>query len=165
MNAGVEICRATRSCARTASILRWTRTYHLWHPPTATAPGKWRDGANVAYFSRRCRFTRCMNGLVKRTAQDLAVRVAGTTSRPQAAAALLKSRRIENGGTEPAEVELLFLPGRADCNVLVVLEETPSAKRMARKAHVVVADRAHSALLAESCLRLAEFDRALETLG
>lgn len=162
--------RLRRAGVRTASILRWTRTYHLWHPPASTSPDRWRDGANVPYFSRRCRFTRCMNGLVKRAARDLAVGVVGTTARPQAAASLLKSRRIVTAA-EPPEVELLFLPGRgrfsgrADCNVLVLLEETSRARRMARKAHLVLADRPYAGLPAESCFKLSEFDRALESLG
>jgi glycosyltransferase involved in cell wall biosynthesis len=29
------------------SILRWTRTYHIWHPQVPSCPKNWKDGANV----------------------------------------------------------------------------------------------------------------------
>jgi len=183
--------RLRRAGVRTASILRWTRPYHLWHPPNVTSPGKWREGPNVSYFSRKARLTRCMNGLVKRNVEDLVIRVVGSPASPQAAAALLKSRRVlcehhnapaltERTTLESrrvlcehhnAEVELLFLPGlgrfsgQADCNVLVVLGDSPRAKRMARNAHVLVADRPYRGVPAEYCFPLAQFDDALKALG
>ncbi len=47
------------------SILKWTCTYHLWHPPAATCPERWHDGPNVSYFEAgRQRPTRCRQGLV-----------------------------------------------------------------------------------------------------
>ena len=52
--AGTQIC----------SILRWTHTYHLWHPPGKTTPNQWKRGANVAYLNRDNRPTRCVRGLV-----------------------------------------------------------------------------------------------------
>lgn len=163
--------RLRKAGIRTASILRWTRTYHLWHPRGSTAPGKWRDGANVAYFSRKGRLTRCMNGLVKRRAEDLDVRVVGTPARPEAAAAMLRASWNEKPKSGPPEVELLFLPGRgrfsgrADCNVLVVLDDCPRASRVARKAHVLVADQPYSGVPDERTFPVAEFDRAMHALG
>jgi len=112
-----------------------------------------------------------MNGLVKRTVDDLAVRVVGTSSSPKAATALLGPRWGERCDAGPAEVELLFLPGegrfsgRADCNILVVLEDTPKARRMDRKAHLVVADRPYPGVPAECGFKLEELDRALGTFG
>lgn len=162
--------RLRRAGVRTASILRWTRTYHLWHPPDLTSPDTWRRGANVGYGTRRFRLTRCMNGLTKRRVEDLAVRVVGRPCKPEAAA-LIESCGIGCTGTGRPEVELLFLPGQgrfsgqADCNVLVVLEETPRAKRMARKAHLLVADRPYPGVPAECWFRLSESRRALEALG
>ncbi len=47
------------------SILRWTRTYHLWHPRGETTPERWKDGKNVDYLLRRGRSSRCTHGLVK----------------------------------------------------------------------------------------------------
>ena len=45
--------RLRRAGVRIESILRWTRTYHLWHPNHATAPARWRDGMNVKYLLRK----------------------------------------------------------------------------------------------------------------
>jgi glycosyltransferase involved in cell wall biosynthesis len=170
--------RLRRAGVRTAPIYRRTRTYHLWHPPGATAPGKWRDGANVAYFSRKGRLTRCVNGLVKRRVEDLDVRVVGATSRPEAAASMFRSRwdgnpnvgHVSNVPDQP-EVEFLFLPGRgrfsgrADCNVLVVLDDCSPASRIARTAHVLVADRPCAGVPDERTFPVAEFDRAMNALG
>jgi glycosyltransferase involved in cell wall biosynthesis len=163
--------RLRRVGVRVESILRWTRTYHLWHPFDATTPARLRDGANVPYLNRKFRLARCMNGLVKRGIGDLAVRVVGAPSRPQAAMALLESFGLNGKTDEQAEVEILLLPGqgrfsgRADCNVLVVLEDCRRAKRIARKAHVLVADRTYPGVRGEHCFRLTQFDRALQALG
>lgn len=46
------------------SILHRTWTYHLWHPPTASTPARWRDGANVRYLLRKHRPVFCERGLV-----------------------------------------------------------------------------------------------------
>lgn len=48
---------------RIRSILRWTCTYHLWHPPAESTPPTWKDGANVAYLNRADRPVRCRRGL------------------------------------------------------------------------------------------------------
>ncbi|MDA0658977.1 MAG: glycosyltransferase [Planctomycetota bacterium] len=45
------------------SIARWTCTYHMWHPPSPSVPGRWRDGANVRYLMRDDRVSRCTLGL------------------------------------------------------------------------------------------------------
>ena len=50
---------------RIKSILGWTRTYHLWHPKTPTAPKEWRDGSNVHRLQRQQVPTRCKQGLVQ----------------------------------------------------------------------------------------------------
>ena len=163
--------RVRRAGIRSASILRWTHTYHLWHPADPSAPRKWRDGENVRYFCRQGRLTRCMNGLVKRSLDDLAVRVVGTPFRPEAAAALLGSRWADPCRADQAEVELLFLPGRgrfsgrADANILVVLDDSPQTQPLARKAHILVADRPCPGVPEEYCFKLTEFDQALGALG
>lgn len=48
------------------SILPWTRTYHLWHPPVPSAPQSTRQGRNIAYLDRGSRPTRCEQGLRQR---------------------------------------------------------------------------------------------------
>jgi glycosyltransferase involved in cell wall biosynthesis len=47
------------------SILRWTRTYHLWHPPVPSHPGHWKQGVNVERLSLEATRTtsRCARGL------------------------------------------------------------------------------------------------------
>jgi len=126
-----------------ASVLRWTHTFHLWHPTDVTTPAQWKQGANVNYFLRKGRLTRCRNGLVKRDLTDLAVQVVGTSARPHDVARLLAGRFAASRAEKP-EVELLFLPGqgtfsgRADCNVLVALEGAAVDARAARRAHLTI---------------------------
>jgi GT2 family glycosyltransferase len=57
--------RLRQAGVRVHSILRWTRTYHLWHPRGETTPEQWKEGANVGYLTRGRRPTRCHNGLWK----------------------------------------------------------------------------------------------------
>ena len=109
--------RLRRAGVRIRSILRWTHTYHLWHPSEVTAPARWRDGLNVKYLLRKGRLTRCRNGLVKRPLADLHVRVVGQPTQPQSVARLLDGRIAGPGSDgkiqrlDPPEVEILFLPG------------------------------------------------------
>lgn len=84
--------RLRRAGVQIESILRWTRTYHLWHPSEPTAPARWREGLNVNYLLRKGRLTRCRNGLVKRTLADLRVHVVGQPAKPQSAWQLLAAR-------------------------------------------------------------------------
>lgn len=56
---------------RLESILDRTWSLHVWHPPDATAPARWRDGPNVAYFNRHGRLTVCRHGLVTRPASAI----------------------------------------------------------------------------------------------
>jgi len=62
---------------RIETILPWTRTYHLWHPPTKTKPRNWRDGHNVGTLQQKTKLSRCLAGLKKRQRSDVAVRVSG----------------------------------------------------------------------------------------
>jgi glycosyltransferase involved in cell wall biosynthesis len=59
--------RLARSDVKVRSILRWTRTYHLWHPTVPSFPGRWQDGPNVQKL--RLEGTRidarCVRGLQK----------------------------------------------------------------------------------------------------
>lgn len=45
------------------TILPWTRTYHLWHPPSPSVPNAWKEGRNVEYLLREDRQSRCDLGL------------------------------------------------------------------------------------------------------
>jgi glycosyltransferase involved in cell wall biosynthesis len=55
---------------RIQSVLRWAKTYHVWHPRDATWTPNWHDGPNVARLFRKNRATRCVNGLVKLDANE-----------------------------------------------------------------------------------------------
>jgi GT2 family glycosyltransferase len=60
--------RLRRAGVRVRTILRWTRAYHLWHPPVPSHPGLWRHGANVEklLWLKESRTTvRCARGLHK----------------------------------------------------------------------------------------------------
>jgi glycosyltransferase involved in cell wall biosynthesis len=159
--------RLRRKGLRIRSILRSTRLYHLWHPPTSTKPPRVCDGANVAYLMRRGRLSRCINGLAKRNLHDLRFRVVGASS-PDEYVSLLPSLAKEN---ETVDVEILFLPGqgrfsgRADCNVLVVSDDCPAAAKLARQADFLVANRPYGDVPADHCFRLEAFSRALRAIG
>lgn len=141
--------RLRRAGVRLKPLAGGPRTVHLWHPPGASTPPTWRQGPNVDYFARKFRLSRCINGLRKRDAGEVSVRVVADTAQMARAAALLESFGLRLDPVAPPEVEILFLPGngrfsgRADCNILVVLEDSPSAARLARRAHLVVARRAY----------------------
>ena len=70
--------RLHRAGVRIESILRWTTTFHLWHPFEATQPKKWKEGRNVDYLRRKGVLTCCRNGLVKRNVEDIRLRVMGS---------------------------------------------------------------------------------------
>jgi len=58
--------RLRRSGIQIRSILRWTRTYHLWHPPGVTTPDEWKEGQNVARLQDKHRPVYCQRGLYQR---------------------------------------------------------------------------------------------------
>lgn len=64
------------------SILRWTCTYHLWHPRGDTTPSVWKEGANVSYLQRKDRPTYCANGVSKYRDGSASVLVTSWGSRP-----------------------------------------------------------------------------------
>jgi glycosyltransferase involved in cell wall biosynthesis len=129
-----------------ASILRWTNTFHLWHPNEVSMPAHWKEGQNVNYLLRKGRLTRCRNGLEKRSLDDLAIRLVGETAQPHPAADWARRRFGQRQATRP-EVEILLLPGkgrfsgRADFNVLVALDEPSAASPAAREAHLTIGPR------------------------
>jgi glycosyltransferase involved in cell wall biosynthesis len=135
--------RLRRAGVQIASILRWTHTYHLWHPPDTTMPARWREGANISYYLRKGRLTRCRNGLAKRSLDEVDIRVVGFPDIPHPLAQQVESRfGTKRGGG--GEVEIVLLPGpgrfsgRADCNVLVALEPAALRSPLMKKAHVTI---------------------------
>jgi glycosyltransferase involved in cell wall biosynthesis len=135
--------RLRRAGVRVKSILRYTYTYHLWHPTDVTAPVTWRKGANVAYLLRKGGLTRCRNGLEKRSLDDLNIRVVGRPIAPHPIADFVW-RRFGTKAPAVPEVEIVLAPGegrfsgRADCNVLVALDESAVRSPLARKAHLTI---------------------------
>lgn len=55
--------RLRQAGIRVASILGYTRAYHLWHPPVPTQPVDWANGPNVGYLHRPGKPARCAVGL------------------------------------------------------------------------------------------------------
>lgn len=66
--------RLKRAGVRIRSILDRTRVYHLWHPPAASKPATWREGANVALLKQMGRPVHCQHGLVHLQADEAASR-------------------------------------------------------------------------------------------
>lgn len=166
--------RLRRSGVRSGSLLLQTRTVHLWHPLAPSAPKRWSEGANVAYLHRSVRLTCCANGLVKRTTDDLVLNIAGRPADFGRVHRLLGSRWKQVAGRaerkNPPEIELVFLPGagrfsgKADCNILVVLQQARCPKRLLRRAHIVVAENPVADFPTEYQFRPGQFDAALEAV-
>jgi len=161
--------RLRRAGVRVRSILRWTYTYHLWHPTEQSKPDIPHLGPNASYMRREGKLIRCRNGMTKRPLEQLRWKVVGgppptmfRKSLPATAA---------HAGDVPPEVEIAFSPGaakfsgRAECNVLVVLEDTPATKRLARDAHILVANRELPTTSAKQGFRLHQFDQALKAVA
>jgi hypothetical protein len=134
---------------RLLSVLDRTRVYHLWHPPVPSKAGLWRQGANVEYLQRKLRLARCAHGLVRRTARDLTVRLAGDAQDSAALSRLVRGHgwQVECDSRQRADLELLSAPGggmfrgTADCQVLAVLDDRVRVPWSARRAHLVLSPR------------------------
>jgi len=153
------------------SILRWTHTYHLWHPTEASNPKEWQDGRNVRYLHREVRLTRCRNGLRKRGNEDLVIRIVGKAAHQDMADRIVPRLHVDHERNGQADVEVLFLPGqgrfsgRADCNILVVLDDVPNAATTCTQAHFIVANRTFPDLDDEHQFQLGEFESALAAVA
>src|SRR5262249_23663687 len=130
---------------RPVSILNHTCLYHLWHPPAPTRPDSWQKGVNVAYLQRPLPLTRCLNGLTKRSAHDVRVRLADEVVAGSQLHALLKAHGwiIEPSRKTKTDLELRCTPGRGhftsrtDCRVCAVFDESMFDRLDAHSAHVV----------------------------
>jgi glycosyltransferase involved in cell wall biosynthesis len=181
--------RLKRAGVRLKSILGWTQLYHLWHPRDPSATPNWNDGANAGYIRRPGWLTRCRNGLVARPLADLSIGVVGRADRPAIAAELWRRMNLPpsipleglpasaspavacvSGLPDQVEVEVLFFPGkgrfsgRAECNVLVVLDESDVPRRLLGAAHRIVAGRQFPGLPADRQFPLNELHRALDSI-
>jgi hypothetical protein len=111
---------------------------------------------------------RCCNGLVKRHLKDIRLRFVGVP--PSALAALIPRVPSAGAATDaPPEIEVVFSPGSgtfsgsAECNILVVFDDVSKARRLARQAHVLVADNDVPDSRARRRFRLCEFEAALKS--
>ena len=117
---------------RLESILDQTCSLHVWHAPDPTAPVRWRDGPNVAYFGRAGRLTACRRGLATRPASAI------LWGLPPDVEATPLGRRLarflagapQAGPGAACEIDVVVRPGRgmfrraAECRLLVT---TPGA--------------------------------------
>jgi hypothetical protein len=120
--------------------------------------------------------TRCRNGLVRRAAADLKLRIAGAPARPDQVEALWRQAGLPVAAApavacdDRAEVEILFLPGdgrfsgNAEFQVLVVLDDTPVPRRLLKSAQRIIANRKFDGVPADIQFPLADFARALDSI-
>jgi hypothetical protein len=159
--------RLRRAGTQIESILRWTNTYHLWHPKTPSAPATWREGANVGYLNRPCRLTRCGNGLEKRGVRDLQIALVGDSFNPRLRAFLPRGMQLVKS---PAEVEILALPGKgnfsphADCRIAWFSEPSPGDRARAAHAHYILSEQPVPGLKAASRFPPQQLERLLSSL-
>ncbi|MDQ7005727.1 MAG: glycosyltransferase [Acidobacteriota bacterium] len=131
--------RLKKAGLRIESILGTTFTYHVWHPPHATTPRRWREGRNVEYLRRAARLTRCRRGLVALEDGDLRIRIHGEGLR-------LPPPFQPCAADQVPEVEIIACPSRrdfdprTDVKILVVPEGTRPSRRQLRRAALLVGD-------------------------
>jgi GT2 family glycosyltransferase len=166
--------RLRRAGMRLHSLMRWTYSYHLWHPIGETVPADWKRAPYVRYLRRKGKLICCRNGLTKRTWNDMSVQIVGRTARPDVMQQMIAGRISPRTNGARPEVEMLFLPGEgnfsgaADCNVLVALENSADIRRLATQAHLVVtppsSDATHEA---KNVLQfpLDQWEQALEAVA
>jgi glycosyltransferase involved in cell wall biosynthesis len=139
--------RLRRAGIRMQPLLRWTYSYHLWHPREASVPKQPKTAANAHYLTRKGRLTRCRNGLVKRSLNELDIRIVGHPAATNEVASAIAGRigNSNNAKMEDSpEVEILFAPGqgsfsgRADCNILVAFYRLDRSQQIVADADVVV---------------------------
>lgn len=114
--------RLRQAGVKIQTVLHRTFALHCWHPPHATTPQSWSDGANVEKLQQPVRLTSCFSGMQRRSIHDLSVRVMNRRSR-------WFHWAFTNGGglssVRHCEIELLVLPGagefsaNGDCRILI----------------------------------------------
>lgn len=126
-------------------ILHRTRTYHLWHPPAASKPKSFKEGDNYAYFSRKIRLTKCLDGLQQRTPAKVTIRLIG-----RAADSTDAIRWVQGAGCQivrddrvHADVELALASDvrfskNSDCRVLFVDGDTGQLAANSKQAQIVL---------------------------
>jgi len=160
--------RLARHTVRFRASTAWTCTCHLWHPPSTSFVHKARGTHNESYLRQPGRLSVCRHGLRTRSLDELRIGVVGRAEDRALADSLLDGRFFARQA-QP-EVEIVFSPGtgrftrRAECRVLVVTRAAPAAERLARRAHIVVADKPLPRRPVGRQFPLGELDAALESI-
>jgi len=149
---------------RMESVLDLTRSLHVWHPTDPTATPRWRDGANISYFSRRGRITACRQGLVRRGRHDLVWGLPADLETTAVGRCL--ARQLAAAPSAPpgghCEIDVVVYPTRvrftrpAECRLLLVAPGTAPPRSLAARADRVITVEP----LAESVIAA-----ALDTIG
>lgn len=137
--------RMRRLGMRVDYILHRTRTYHLWHPPAASKPKTYKEGQNIAYLRRRIRLTRCLEGLVPRTAANVTIRLAGRAADHvdvlrwvRGIGCTLTEERAAHADVEVALASDARFSRSSDCRVLFVDGDTGSLAENSKQADIVL---------------------------
>ena len=121
----------------------------------------------MAYLQRKGVLVCCRNGLVKRNVEDIRLRVMGSPPPPTLTRLILAHSASDVHEAAP-EIEVVFHPGsgkfsgKAECNVLVALDDSPLPRHLARRAHIVVSDDDLHVAPFQRTLRLSELEDALQ---
>lgn len=160
--------RLSRQRLRFASSLTWTYTCHLWHPPHPTFVRNNDNTPNQTYMRRAGWLSCCRFGLRARPVTSLRYRLLG--ARPYESRLPDWLRAASTGPERRSEIEMLFLPsnasfsGDAEHNVLVALQDSPRVERLARQAHLVVANQPVAGSAPAPTFPLHRLEEALETI-
>jgi GT2 family glycosyltransferase len=127
---------------RLESILDRTCSLHIWHPTDPTAAARWRDGPNVAYFSRRGRLTACRHGLESRPPRAVSWGLPADASDTELGRSLTRlladCPRAEP--RQPCEIDVVIRPGTeefarpAECRLLLIEDAADAAAAVRRRA-------------------------------
>jgi hypothetical protein len=104
---------------------------------------------------------------VKRNVEDIRLRVMGSPPPPTLRRLILANSTNANHELPP-EIEVVFHPGsgrfsgKAECSVLVALDDSPLPRHLARRAHVVVSDDDLQLAQFQRSFRLCDLEDALQ---
>ena len=171
--------RLVKTGVRIGSILRWTRTYHLWHPVEPSVPKKASLGDNYQYLSRRGALSKCRQGLKKRLPKSIGIGTSPNSLMTEQAKSILVQHGISLSAAttskknlDPLEIEIAFHPGttqfsqNAECRVLVVLDQAANLPhKLQKEADLVLSDIVLKQNSNQPVFPLADFNSVLNSIG